>query len=60
MCRQFYYGGCGGNANNFESEPACQQRCESPVAPPEPPAPEQPGQPQQPEQPGIPTFSTGT
>lgn len=26
-CRHFYYGGCGGNENNFVSEEECQQRC---------------------------------
>lgn len=27
-CNQFYYGGCGGNGNNFQSEEECMQRCE--------------------------------
>lgn len=27
-CRQFYYGGCGGNRNNFETQQTCQERCE--------------------------------
>lgn len=26
-CRQFLYGGCEGNANNFESREACDQAC---------------------------------
>ncbi|VDD76790.1 unnamed protein product [Mesocestoides corti] len=26
-CVQFIYGGCGGNANNFETKEACEQRC---------------------------------
>uniref|UniRef100_A0A182J8P5 Papilin n=1 Tax=Anopheles atroparvus TaxID=41427 RepID=A0A182J8P5_ANOAO len=40
-CRQFYYGGCGGNGNNFVDEQACIGRCvdngakkEEPQAPP--------------------------
>lgn len=36
-CRQFYYGGCGGNDNNFISEQSCLARCEK--ADEEPPAP---------------------
>ncbi|XP_057655879.1 papilin isoform X11 [Diorhabda carinulata] len=27
-CRQFYYGGCGGNGNNFETQQICEQICE--------------------------------
>ncbi|XP_053670896.1 papilin [Anopheles nili] len=26
-CRQFYYGGCGGNGNNFVDERSCANRC---------------------------------
>ncbi len=29
-CVPFVYGGCGGNANNFESLAACEQRCGEP------------------------------
>lgn len=29
-CESFVYGGCGGNANNFETREACQQRCGQP------------------------------
>ncbi|KAL5008286.1 hypothetical protein ScPMuIL_013867 [Solemya velum] len=27
QCEQFVYGGCGGNANNFETQEACDQKC---------------------------------
>lgn len=33
MCRQFYYGGCGGNGNNFETQEQCEQRCSRKRAP---------------------------
>ena len=28
QCERFIYGGCGGNQNNFETETACQRRCQ--------------------------------
>ena len=30
QCEEFVYGGCEGNANNFETEGACANACESP------------------------------
>ncbi|XP_038104409.1 papilin isoform X3 [Culex quinquefasciatus] len=48
-CRQFYYGGCGGNGNNFVDEEACNQRCVHGGEPkPEPQVPEPQPQPEQP------------
>lgn len=36
-CKEFRYGGCGGNYNRFESRESCEQRCrrskESPTTP---------------------------
>ncbi|XP_067122223.1 papilin-like [Centruroides vittatus] len=29
-CEKFIYGGCGGNANNFESQEACESKCVQP------------------------------
>ncbi|XP_048486291.1 papilin isoform X3 [Plutella xylostella] len=43
-CRQFYYGGCGGNDNNFNSQIECERRCRqaaSTTTTPQPSAPEQ-------------------
>ncbi|XP_058455705.1 papilin isoform X3 [Malaya genurostris] len=45
-CRQFYYGGCGGNGNNFVDEQACQSRCvDGGVKQPEVAAPVEPAVP---------------
>ncbi|KRT86056.1 hypothetical protein AMK59_2573, partial [Oryctes borbonicus] len=43
VCKHFYYGGCGGNKNNFISESACLARCpdgQSETEAPPPPPPE--------------------
>lgn len=32
-CRAFLFGGCGGNANNFETLSACRAKCQTAVAP---------------------------
>ena len=32
-CRAFLYGGCNGNANNFESLAACRARCQTSTGP---------------------------
>ncbi|XP_041765619.1 papilin isoform X3 [Anopheles merus] len=54
-CRQFYYGGCGGNGNNFADEQSCINRCieEGPKPAPAPPgaAPVAPVQPAAPGEP---------
>lgn len=39
-CENFIYGGCGGNANNFDSLEACDQKCS--IAEPEPEPTEEP------------------
>lgn len=33
QCRNFYYGGCFGNANNFRSMAECQAKCQNPGRP---------------------------
>lgn len=41
QCRQFYFGGCGGNNNNFLSQEDCQRSCDHGYQPPPPPGPQQ-------------------
>ena len=31
QCENFIFGGCGGNANNFETFEACERKCMTPV-----------------------------
>ncbi|XP_070831722.1 tissue factor pathway inhibitor a [Chaetodon trifascialis] len=33
QCKQFFYGGCFGNANNFRSMAECQAKCQNPAKP---------------------------
>jgi len=35
-CQRFIYGGCDGNANNFESMKLCEDECERPLSPGKP------------------------
>lgn len=32
-CRAFLFGGCNGNANNFDTLDACRSRCQSSTSP---------------------------
>lgn len=31
-CKSFVYGGCGGNANHFDSKKKCEDMCAKPAA----------------------------
>lgn len=65
-CRMFYYGGCAGNGNRFESEQACEKVCMG-AGPVEPIVPVEPTEPTEwpeeveathPAEPAEPTEST--
>merc|ERR1711874_96412 len=32
VCKDFVYGGCGANGNNFETKEECQEKCEGGTA----------------------------
>lgn len=34
QCREFIYGGCEGNANNFQTIEECEKRCDKHIYPP--------------------------
>lgn len=60
-CRQFYYGGFGGNTNNFHTEHSCTERCKRPDVVPsvaQPVAVQSPSERQQPQQTGRPANAT--
>ncbi|KAL1512853.1 hypothetical protein ABEB36_002368 [Hypothenemus hampei] len=41
-CSQFYWGGCGGNENNFFTQEECEQKCSQPEQPEPTVAPQRP------------------